>query len=387
MKILMFNNEFPPLGGGTGTVNFELFNSFKNFPELKIDLITSASGKKKEIEQFSENIKIYKLPVGRKNIHHALNSELIKYAFKSVFEGLKLQKKEHYDFVFVWATVPASLPALVLKIFRKLPFVIRISGPDIPGYEKRYNTVYKIISPFIKLAWKKAEIIISKCKTEKEMVLRINSKLKIKTIYNGVDIEKFFCKEKEIPNRDITLICSARLTKHKGQYTLIKSVSNLKKHGIILNVNLVGEGYEKDAYIKYAKEEDVFDQIIFSGYVPREKMPKEYQKADIFILPSYNECMSNALLEAMACGLPVIVTDVGGTEELVDEGNGFIFKPGDETALTDILKNISKNKEKIPILGQNSRKKAEQLNWENIAKEYFEFFKTIKSKATNSRMK
>ena len=376
MKILMFNNEFPPLGGGTGTVNFELFNSFKNFPELKIDLITSAAGKKKETEQFSENIKIYKYPVGKKNIHHASNLELIKYTFKASFAGFKLHKKEHYDFVFVWASVPASFPALILKIFKKIPFLIRISGPDIPGYEKRYNTVYKIISPFIKFAWKKAEIIITKCKAEKELVLGIKQKLKIKTIFNGVDTEKF-CFEKKTDNQKLTLVCSARLIKHKGQYILIEAISNLKKQGIVLYANLVGEGDEKDAYIKYAKEKDVFDQIIFSGYVPREKMPEKYQKADVFVLPSYNECMSNALLEAMACGLPAVVTDVGGTEELVDEGNGFIFKPGDETALTDILKNICENKEKIPILGLNSRKKAEQLNWENIAKEYFELFKQL----------
>ena len=376
MKILMFNNEFPPLGGGTGTVNFELFNSFKNFPELKIDLITSAAGKKKETEQFSENIKIYKYPVGKKNIHHASNLELIKYTFKASFAGFKLHKKEHYDFVFVWASVPASFPALILKIFKKIPFLIRISGPDIPGYEKRYNTVYKIISPFIKFAWKKAEIIITKCKAEKELVLGIKQKLKIKTIFNGVDTEKFYF-EKKPDNQKLTLVCSARLIKHKGQYILIEAISNLKKQGIVLYANLVGEGDEKDAYIKYAKEKDVFDQIIFSGYVPREKMPEKYQKADVFVLPSYNECMSNALLEAMACGLPAVVTDVGGTEELVDEGNGFIFKPGDETALTDILKNICENKEKIPILGLNSRKKAEQLNWENIAKEYFELFKQL----------
>ena len=378
LKILMFNNEFPPLGGGTGTVNRELFLQFKNNPEIKIDLITSSDGKVKKINNFSRNITIYKIPVGRKNIHHASNSELIKYAFKALFTGIKLHKKEKYDFVFVWATVPAGFPAVILKLFKKLPFIIRISGPDIPGYEKRYNTIYKIISPFIKFAWKKAEIIISKCKTEKEMVLKINPKLKIKTVYNGIDTKIFFPTENKIQDKNLKLICAARLIKHKGQYTLIKAVSNLKKQGIIMNVNLVGEGDEKNAYVKYAKAQDVAEQIIFSGYVPREKMAEQYQNADIFVLPSHSECMSNAMLEAMACGLPVIVTDVGGTEELIDKTDGFIFKPGDEITLTHILKDIDLNKDKIQILGKKSRKKAEQLKWKNIAEEYFELFKTIK---------
>ena len=373
----MFNNEFPPLGGGTGTVNFELFNCFKNYDNLIIDLISSASGKKKETKKFSENITIHKLPVGRKNIHHASNAELISYFIKASFFGIKLGKKNKYDFIFVWATVPASFPALILKFFKKIPFIIRISGPDIPGYEQRYNTVYKIISPFIKFAWKKSELIISKCKSEKEMILEINPKLKIKTIYNGVDTEKFKPGDKNSDN-NLRLICPARLIKHKGQYTLIKAVSDLKKRGIVVYANLVGEGDEKDALVKFAEEKGVSQEIYFSEYVPREKMPEEYRKADIFVLPSHKEGMSNALLEAMACGLPVIVTDVGGTEELVDEKNGFVFKPGDTVALTKILKHIFKKKEIINKLGQNSRKKVENFKWKNIAEEYLKLFDEIK---------
>ena len=369
----MLNNEFPPLGGGTGTVNLELFRVFKNFPNIKIDLITSASGNKTIKEKFSENITIYKYRVGRKNIHHASNFELIRYAIKASFASLSLHKKNKYDFVFVWATVPASFPALMLKVFYKIPFIIRISGPDIPGYEQRYNMIYKIISPFIKYAWKKAELIVSKCKTEKEMVLKINPKLKIKIIFNGVDTGRYIPAGKSIEN-NLTLICPARLIKHKGQNTLIEAVSDLKKQGIIFKVNLVGEGDEKKTFIKFAKEKGVSEEIFFSGYVSREKMPKEYQKSDIFVLPSYNEGMSNALLEAMACGLPVIVTDVGGTEELVDETNGFIFKAGNTTELVNILKNINLNKNIIQEAGERSRQKAENYKWTYIAKEYIKLF-------------
>jgi len=374
----MFNNEFPPLGGGTGTVNLELFNIFKNIPDLTIDLISSSGSKNKEIDKFSENIRIIKYPVGKKDIHHASNSELIKFTLKASFAGFRLHKKEKYDLVFVWSSVPSGFPAVLLRIFKKLPFIVRVGGPDIPGFEERYSFVYKIISPVIKFIWKKSEILITKCKTEKEMIKAINKKLEIKTIYNGVDTTKFKPSKEKNSSQSLKLICSARLIKRKGQYTLIDAVSNLKKEGVKIHVDLVGEGDEKEAYIKYAKEKEVAKQIMFSGYVPRKDMPKKYQEADIFVLPSYNEGMSNALLEAMACGLPVIVTDVGGTEELVDENIGFVFKAGDSDTLTKIIKNEFQNKEKIDKLGQNSRKKAEQFNWRKIAEEYSKLFKTIK---------
>ncbi len=375
-KILMFNNEFPPLGGGTGTVNLELFNILKNNKDIKIDLITSSGNAKKEFLQFSENIRIIKFPVGKKNIHHASNTELLRYIVKASFGAFKYNKKEKYDFIFVWSSVPAGFPALLLKIFKNVPYIVRIGGPDIPGFENRYKFVYKIISPIIKLIWRKAEFLTVKCKTEKEMIKAINDKLIIKTIYNGVDDRKFIPKNKKL-SENLKLICSARLIKRKGQYTLIEAISNLKKQGIPIFVDFVGNGDEREAYIKYAKDKDVSEQIIFSAYVPREKMPEKYQSADVFVLPSFNEGMSNALLEAMACGLPAVVTDVGGTEELVDEKNGFVFQAGNVNELVKILKHLHTNKQIIEQLGKSSRKKAEQFNWRSIADEYMKLFNNI----------
>jgi phosphatidyl-myo-inositol dimannoside synthase len=72
MRILMLNNEFPPLGGGTGIVNQTLFNYFKDLPDLTIDLITSALGKHYEQERFSERITLYKVPVNNRNLQGGL---------------------------------------------------------------------------------------------------------------------------------------------------------------------------------------------------------------------------------------------------------------------------------------------------------------------------
>lgn len=375
MKILMFNNEFPPLGGGTGTVNLELFNIFKDISDLKIDLISSAAGKKKEIEQFSKNIRIIKYPVNKKDIHHASNFELIRYAIKASCVAFKFHKKEKYDLIFSWTTVPAGFPAILLKLFKKVPYIVRIGGPDIPGFEKRYNFIYKIISPLIKFIWKKANLLVVKCKTEKEMIEAVNAKLNIHTICNGVDTNKFKPAIKST-NPNLKIICSARLIKRKGQYTLIDALAKLKSKGIIIKADFVGEGDEMKAYMQYAKDKNVSDQIIFSGYVPREKMPEKYQQADVFVLPSYNEGMSNALLEAMACGLPVVVTDVGGTKELVEDSkNGFIFDTGNKEQLSILLEKFDKNKKLIQEMGEKSRKKAAHLSWHQISEQYQKIFK------------
>ncbi len=370
----MLNNEYPPLGGGTGTVNKEILEHIAQYPEIKVDLITSSIEKNNSILQLSPNIRIIRLGLKSKNIHHASNLELIKYTIKAFLHARKLQKKEGYDFSFGWSTIPAGFVCYLLLIFFRLPFIVRVGGPDIPGFEERYRVVYKIISPIIKRIWKQADLIITKCQTEYEMIKAINKNLPLKIINNGIDIEKFTKKE-FADSTVLKAICPARLIKRKGQDVLIKAVALLKQIGILFQVDLIGDGDEKENYIKLAQKLNVLDSINFKSYIPREQMQKAYHEADVFVLPSYNEGMSNALLEAMACGLPVVVTDVGGTQELLDDGeNGFVFPVGNVDMLSQILEKIAKAPAQLNEMGVKSRKKAEALGWDKILDEFLDIF-------------
>ena len=110
LRLLMLNNEFPPLGGGTGTVNRALLERFAQVPWLEIDLITSARGKQAEEEQFAERIRILKVPVNNQNIHHSSNRELVTYAARALPLALKLHRATPYDLCFSWCTVPGWKP-------------------------------------------------------------------------------------------------------------------------------------------------------------------------------------------------------------------------------------------------------------------------------------
>lgn len=373
MKILMLNNEFPPLGGGTGTVNAELFKQLKNEKNIRIDLITSTTGKKKEYEQFSDNIHIYKYPVNNRNIHHSSNPELIKYSLKAFFALIFRFRKRKYDLCMAWSTVPAGFVAFLFKILTKTPYFVRVGGPDIPGFEDRYKNVYRIISPVIRMIWKKAEFLLAKCRTEKEMIHKINPKLNVRIIYNGVDTKKFLPAEKA-SNYPFRIICPARLIHRKGQDILIKAVARLKQKGIIYHVDLVGEGDAKSEFKALAEQLGVADEINFCGYISRKQMPSYYARSDIFVLPSRNEGMSNALLEALASGLPAVVTDVGGSEELINEQNGFVFEKDNISELVQVLANIDSNPKLLDAASKYARLKAEEHDRRKIAKQYYDIF-------------
>jgi phosphatidylinositol alpha-1,6-mannosyltransferase len=243
LKILMLNNEYPPYGGGTGIVNKEIIEQLAKIPNIQIDLITGNQEKSSITIQFTDKIRIIRLGLNRKNIHHASSWELVKYTIKAFLKARKMHRAEKYDFSFAWSTVPAGFISYLLKLFYKLPYMVRIGGTDIPGYEDRYKTIYKVITPLIKKVWKNSKLLISKCLREKGMVEAINPKLPIQIITNGINLE-FFEPKQETENEILTIICPARLIKLKSQDLLIKAIAVLKEKGIVMKLNLVGFGDE-----------------------------------------------------------------------------------------------------------------------------------------------
>jgi glycosyltransferase involved in cell wall biosynthesis len=107
-------------------------------------------------------------------------------------------------------------------------------------------------------------------------------------------------------------------------------------------------------------------------------MPAVYRQADIFVLPSQNEGMSIALLEAMASGLPVVVTDTGGTAELVREGvNGHVVSWADVPTLAGVLARLVHDREIRLRMGRESRRIAKRFSWSAVTREYVELCQRI----------
>jgi glycosyltransferase involved in cell wall biosynthesis len=119
----------------------------------------------------------------------------------------------------------------------------------------------------------------------------------------------------------------------------------------------------------------VQDRVRFEGYVPREQINSYYDHAHVFALPSFNEGMSLAALEAMATGLPLLVTRTGGTEELVQEGvNGFTFAWKDNDQLTSHLRILVKDRALARRMGAMSRARAASFGWDEIAAGFLDLF-------------
>ena len=140
-------------------------------------------------------------------------------------------------------------------------------------------------------------------------------------------------------------------------------------------------------YEAQARKLDIPDRVRFVGYVPREEINDYYNSAHVFALPSYNEGMSLAALEAMAAGLPLVVTRTGGTAELVEEGvNGYSFNWGDNDAITNYLRMFAQDRALARRMGAASRARAACFTWDAIADRFLEVFNQITSSSPALRV-
>lgn len=366
MKILMINSEYPPLGGGQATANKYLYEALRNYPHLEIDIITASADKyfiKRE-----ENGNIYFLDIHKngKNIHFQSIGELLTFTIKSFFKALLLCKKQKNDLVIAWAGVPAGLVAFAIWIFFKTPYILLLRGSDVPFYDERWSHLDRFIFSWLSpIIWKHATKVIANSKKLKDMANHLSPKQRIEVINNGIDIQFFYPRPKT--NQVLTIVSTGRLTERKGYQFLVEALKGLSDVQLIL----LGDGILKKELENFCLINKL--DVKFLGIQPRNKVAQFLQKADIFCLPSLNEGMSNSLLEAMACGLPVIVTDVGGTQELLN-GNGIIVQKKSVEQLREAILFFQKNPEYLDIYGKKSREIVENMSWNIVAKQFLEAF-------------
>jgi glycosyltransferase involved in cell wall biosynthesis len=380
MRLLMLNNEFPPLGGGTGTVNRALLSRFAQRSDLEIDLITSALGNRAEHERFAERIRIFKVPVDNRNIHHSSNRELLAYAARALPLALKLQKARRYDLCFAWSAVPAGGVAWALCRLAGLQYLVRVCGPDIPGFEQRYGALYQLLKPTIRAVWHGAVRVVAKCADEAAMIHVVDRDVVVSTIANGVDLDAFQPGDIIPDDGALRLLCVARLIERKGQHHLIEAMQRLVAMGVQVTLDLVGTGDAQSDNEAQVQAAGLATHVQFVGYVPRERIAECYAASHVFVLPSYNEGMSVATLEALAAGLPVVVTRTGGTADLVEEGvNGLTFDWADVERLTTHLYHLANDRALARRMGAASRARAACFSWEAATERYLEMFDQIYS--------
>jgi len=381
IRILFFNYEYPPLGGGAGNATAYIFKEFAKIPDLEVDLITSSINSEYHLEKIGSNITIHRLPIGKdkNNLHFQSQKDLLIYSWKAYHFSLKLARQNKYDLTHAFFSIPCGYLAQRLRKRFEIPYIVSLRGADVPGYSERFSLVYKLFTPLIKTIWKDASRIVSNSEGLKKLAEKTEKVKSISVVYNGIDTQEFYPLKNNIRNENIfKIICVSRITPRKGIRYLIEAVKILREKYPQIRLEIIGEGNEKEELIKLSAQYNLSEQVAFLGLISHNQLPRYYQNAHVFILPSLNEGMSNTMLEAIASGLPIIATDTGGTKELVsDAENGFIIKMKDPDDLVKKLEIMINNQKLRETMSIKSRQLSENFSWQKVTQKYYKIYNDV----------
>lgn len=144
-------------------------------------------------------------------------------------------------------------------------------------------------------------------------------------------------------------------------------------------LNVIGTGPRLDEYVTLARSLGIEDEVHFLGHVDHSRMPAHYAAADLFVLPSSMESFGLVVAEAMACGLPVVSTRVGGIPEVVEEGvTGLLVPPDNPQALAEAITCLLNDPEKMWEMGRRGRERvAELFTWDKVGERVAGFYRSI----------
>lgn len=266
---------------------------------------------------------------------------------------------------------PDGVAAVLLGGWVGKPVVITARGTDV-------NLIPQFSLPRRMIAWaaRRSSGIITVSQSLKDRLVQLGVEAeRITVLRNGVDVVLFRPLERamvraELGFRRRTLLSVGTLLRSKGHDVAIEALASLPDTDLVI----VGEGADRREFEKLAVALGVAERVRFTGSVPQEELARYYAAADALVLPSVREGWTNVLLEAMACGTPVVASRVGGTPEIVRAREaGLLVDERTASAFADALRHLFAN---YPDRAA-TRRYAEGFGWEETVRGQVELYRRV----------
>jgi glycosyltransferase involved in cell wall biosynthesis len=263
---------------------------------------------------------------------------------------------------------PASYLPYVTRIWRHRPWVITPHmAPEstMPKWAFDSTIGHRVLS--------RATRVIAITEPERNALERLGAKVeRLSVIPNGVDTRRFHpggAHQGSSTQTGVRLLFVGRLVRSKGVEWLLRAIASLRANGLNIRLTIAGpDGGDCDRLQWIAREVGVEGSIRWLGEVDERSLPSIYSQHDVFVLPSTaGEAQGIVLLEAMASGLPIVATAVGGIPATVIDGaNGILVAPSSPDAIASALIELASNQEKRLMMQKNNLTRVADYDWDMV---------------------
>lgn len=351
MKILFPATHYYPVIGGIETWTQNIAEGLSEKAEV---FVVTGKVKNQKKEEETNGVKVWRTSLfvlsnlSASPVFYSLS--LLPFVF---LKSLTLIKKEKIDILHCQGFLSSLMGFLLFKL-TKVPYIVTVQR-----LERRGNPVKEMV-------YRRALCCIGASRAIKGYFEALGAK-NIEVVPNGIDLERFKNLEAK-QHQGFIVITVARLEKVKGIEYLIRAVKDFQ-------LLIIGDGSERKNLENLAKSLNLGSNVRFLGSIPNNNIPKYLADADCFCLPSLKEGFGIVILEAMAAGLPVVATKIGGILDLIEDNKtGLLVEPKNSEEISQAVFKIYSQPDFAQKLVQNAKINLERYNWQNIVQRVYEIY-------------
>ena len=295
---------------------------------------------------------------------------------------LYILRKKRIDLIHAHWSLPQGFLGILAGHLLKVPCITTLHGSDVFGLR---HPIFRLPNKFV---IRHADICTANSRATAQKALQMTACRNLMIIPMGVDLNDFKKStevgdlKKKLRLDGEVILSVGRLIDLKGTDYLIKALPKVLLRFPQTKALIIGSGPQKSYLLNLAKELHIKDSVVFIGQIPHSQMAKYYSLADVFVLPSITSKMGETegfgvvLLEAMACGLPVIGSDTGGIPDIIKDGEtGLLFRQKDSPDLANQIIRLLTDEDLRKKMVANARDLIEtQFSWEIVAERFMEVY-------------
>ena len=373
MKLLLLNHELPPLGGGAGNAAWFIAKFLR---EEGVDVhIVTAGFRGLPVHDRVDGVAIDRLTVLRKRADRSNTVEMLSFLVSALWRSRRLRTGD-YDAMIAFFSVPAGIVAWRIHRHRPdVPYLVSLRGGDVPGLTPEVTWLHRLIAPVRRRVLRASRAVVANAPELASLAERADG-IPVAVVPNGVDTDYYRPAAEAAPEQATRVLFVGRFHRQKNLFTLLSCFSDACKR-LPMHLVMVGDGPENEALHAHAGALGCADRITWLGWLGKSEMRTAYQSCDIFVNPSLYEGMPNTVLEAMACGLAVVASNIGGNDQLVHDGRtGLLFDLSEPERLTDAISRLAEDVVLRRQLGRTARESVSaNHSWRHVARTYLDLLR------------
>jgi len=346
---------------------------------------------------FFEAVSAYirlKKPLENVNFHQVGSFEVLPYTnFLKKYIGhlefiarrhwrsSKILGKEKIDVIhhMLPAVYNQSFNPLAFSRKRKYPFIFGPISAHLyprPSDEKAFM---RLTSKLHMETVRRSDRLIAITSHVKKLYSKIVEDEKIWVIPLGVDTDLFKPLEERENKDGFEILFVGHLYRLKGVENLLRAMSLISKERGDAKLRIVGDGPDKSRLMNLAKALRLEAKTFFEGLISHAQIAAYYQRCDVLCFPTLGEPFGKVILEAMACGKPVVASNIGGPTHIIKEGKtGFLVPPGQPKAIAERILELLNDESRMKEMGRNARRVVvRRYSWDKIAEAYHKLYNSL----------